>query len=264
MLPGRRRPSQGWLGGVTGSKPYSPRVAKSMIRSAVSAALWLKFFFVANIGSTLRSPSDGIWILHAGLHGSTAFTLFCRGFNLAESEDEGGRPGRALDVGGVADALDQLGAGFGRRLAIGGEGGAWVVDYLLLGAHDHEQRLAGGGEPLCQGGLVGVLVEAAGRVVIGAVGHSPDIVDEGVGHVEPGGEGDLEPAADREVQLDPPEGVADHRGEGEGGDRAEVSLVRDRGAGVDDRGALDELRRALAERDRDGAAQGVSDHSRTL
>jgi hypothetical protein len=68
QAPGRCRLSQGRDGASTGSRPYSPRVAKSIARSAASARrVGSDVFVVSNIGSTVRGGPDGSWRLQAFL-----------------------------------------------------------------------------------------------------------------------------------------------------------------------------------------------------
>ena len=50
--------------------------------------------------------------------------------------------------------------------------------------------------------FVDVVLDAGRRFVVGGVGHPLDVLDEGVGDVEAGGEGDPEAVADGEVGLD--------------------------------------------------------------
>jgi hypothetical protein len=67
-LPMRRRPSHGEVGRSTGSSPYSPRVAKSIKRSAASTIRSvIGVFVVSNISSNVRWSPDGTRKLHSFL-----------------------------------------------------------------------------------------------------------------------------------------------------------------------------------------------------
>ena len=204
-----RRPAlAGARRGSTGSSPYSPRVAKSMIRSTASASV----------------AAEGLLRIEHEFESTGAFgraSGFCRCFctaclaaaPLAASSAAGEGEYELCGLGSVPRRW-----GSGRRL---GSAWSWRRERLLVGGKrwpcgssmicSSAPMITSSGFPLPRSGgeglFVGVVVEGFGGVLVGAVGHRLHVFDECVGNVEAGGEGDLEALPDREVGLDPPEGV---------------------------------------------------------
>ncbi len=252
------RPSQARVGGSTGSRPYSPSVAKSITRSAASARRPVSVFFVSNM---VR--------LYGGLRteGKYCTDPCSKGVQTAYSC---GLPDLFPAASGSPAKLEQQACGLGWLLDVRGVAGA------LRSASSarpgtvcrYSARRSAGSVTICSSapmitssGLPLALHPLVERLFVRVVARSPrasrgkSCRSSGLtsstnssGTSKPGAKATSSPFLTAKSGLTRQKRLADHRGEAEASRGARGRRHRGWRVAVDDHDALDQLRRAFGER----------------